>query len=275
VPLADFLAALFAGCEGFMEFRAFPSKARLFPPITTEPPRILGSFLAGRASENLYIGVSSRRDQAGGDLAHCRHLGALFADVDFKETAEPEARDRIARCPLRPSALVHSGGGLHIYYFLREPLVLSDDAERAKHLLRRLARVLGGDLRSAEAARILRVPGTRNHKPEYGAPRPVVLEVLDPAARYNLHELEEWLPEAPAVSARPGPFTMPEQVPTGTRNDTLYREARSLFARGFGVEEVTATLTVTNQTKCLPPLPADEVSGIIANAATQPHGHAP
>jgi putative DNA primase/helicase len=270
VSLADFLAALFTGCEGFMEFRAFPSKGRLFPPITTEPPRIITPWLAGHASQDLYVGVSSRRDQSGGDLAHCHHLGALFADVDFKETPEPEARERIARCPLRPSALVHSGGGLHVYYFLREPLVLSDDAERAKHLLRRLARALGGDLRSAESARILRVPGTLNHKPEYGRPRPVVIEHLDPTCRCNPSDFEAYLPGEPEGDTTRAPFTMPDTIPVGARNDMLWRLARSLKTRNMGLSGVLKALEAENAEKCDPPLTAGELADIAHHAMTQP-----
>jgi hypothetical protein len=54
---------------------------------------------------------------------------------------------------LPPSAIVHSGAGLHCYWFLNAPLELSvEAAERAKALLRRLANLLRGDLGAAEAA---------------------------------------------------------------------------------------------------------------------------
>jgi putative DNA primase/helicase len=269
VTRSAFFSALFAQCAGVIELRAFPSKARCFAGLGDGTRG--GHFIAQRsAEEDVYLGVATRRDASGGALAHCRHLGALFADADFKTTPEAEIRARLAHALLPPSAIVHSGGGLHCYWFLREPLALPDDAARAKALLRRLAVYLGGDRLSAEPARILRVPGTWNHKPDYPTPRPVRLEQCDPARRYNPREFDDWLPAEPTETSRGG-FAMPTQVPAGTRNDTLYREARSLFARGFGVEEVTATLTVTNQTKCRPPLPAAEVAGIIANAATQPH----
>jgi hypothetical protein len=51
---------------------------------------------------------------------------------------------------------------LHAYWALIEP-VGPDEAERGN---RRLGRALGADLRSVDAARVLRPPGTRNHKPE-------------------------------------------------------------------------------------------------------------
>jgi hypothetical protein len=174
---AAFLTALHDGCEGLLELRAIPSKARAF--VALNDIRGLEHFLSERRAEDCYFGVATRRDATGGKLENCRHLSALFADVDFKRTPETEARVRIARLALPPSAIVHSGGGLHLYWFLREPADLPDEAERVKGLLRRLAFVVGGDLNSAEPAHVLRLPGTLNHKPEYGSPRPVTLERLD------------------------------------------------------------------------------------------------
>lgn len=175
-PHLALFSELFAGCDGLVELRALPSKARTF--ARPDDTAALEQFLSDHREENCYFGVATRRDATGGDLAHCRHLGALFADVDFKTTPEREVRARLARLALPPSAVVHSGGGLHLYWLLREPVELPDEAERIKALLRRLAFTVGGDLAAAEPARILRVPGTFNRKLHYGAPRPVTLEAL-------------------------------------------------------------------------------------------------
>jgi pyruvate-formate lyase-activating enzyme len=111
------------------------------------------------------------------EFANCRHLPALFVDVDFKVVPEDEARARLARARHPASAIIASGGGLHVYFRLPVPIDLRTDADRAKRLLRRLADELGGDRAAAEPARILRLPRTVNHK--YRPPRPVVLECLD------------------------------------------------------------------------------------------------
>jgi hypothetical protein len=175
----DFLTALHAGCEGLCELRALPSEARTFTPVGDA--QAVARFVTSHTNEDLYVGIATRRDVSSGKLENCRHLGALFADIDFKSTPEPEARGRLARFPLAPSAVVQSGGGLHVYWWLREPLELPNEAAHAKQLLRRLAAAVGGDLSAAEPARVLRVPGTRNHKPEYGTPRLVRVEYLDAA----------------------------------------------------------------------------------------------
>ena len=269
VTRTAFFSALFAQCTGVIELRALPSAARCFAVLGDGGRG--GAFIVDHGAEDLYMGVATRRDASGGALANCQHLGALFADVDFKTTPEPEIRGHLANSLLPPSAIVHSGGGLHCYWFLREPLALPDEAARAKTLLRRLAAHLGGDVVAAEPTHILRVPGTWNRKPAYPTARLVRLEQCDLSRRYNASELDEWLPDEPAGELQSGPFVMPERVREGERNTTCFRAARSLLARGFNEAEVTAAVTATNQTKCEPPLTATELAKVIANATRLPH----
>jgi hypothetical protein len=269
ITRTGFFQALFAPCDGMVELRAFPSAARCFAVLGDGGRGV--AFIADHDAEDVYVGVATRRNASGGSLANCQHLGALFVDVDFKHTPEAEIRGHLAHALLPPSAIVHSGGGLHCYWFLREPLVLPEEAPRAKALLRRLAAHLGGDLAAAEPARILRVPGTWNRKPSYSPARLVRLEQCDVSRRYNAGELDEWLPDEPAGELRSGPFVMPARVPEGERNTTCFQAARSLLARGFSEAEVTAAVTVTNQTKCEPPLTDAELAKVLANAARLPH----
>jgi len=180
ISRATFLTALYDGCEGLCELRALPSTERIF--VAPGDWVDVEAFVARAAADNLYMAIATRADASSGARENCRHLGALYADLDFKATPESEARDRLARLPLRPSAVVQSGGGLHVYWFLREPLDLRDSVMcgEARQLLRRLACAVGADLAAAEPARVLRLPGTLNRKPEYGAPRPVARRGAQP-----------------------------------------------------------------------------------------------
>jgi hypothetical protein len=143
---------------------------------------------------NLYVGVATRAHaNGGGALADCDFLYALFADLDFKDKSEVATRDRLNNFPLAPSAVVNSGGGLHAYWFLDEPLDLQNGGgPTTKAALRQLATALEADLSAAEPARILRLPGSLNHK--YTPPRPVVLEQFTDR-RYTLADLLAVLPE--------------------------------------------------------------------------------
>lgn len=265
VTRADMFTALFTGGPGVLELRALPSKARVF--VAPGDGAAIGRFAQAHAGENLYFGVASRRNATNGTLENCQTLSALFADIDFKTTPEPEARDRLARFPWRPSCIIGSGGGLHPYFLLRDPLALPGEADRAKNLLRRLAVALGGDLAAAEPARVLRLPGSVNHK--YDPPRPVTLELLEPTRRYTLSDVDEILPSEPEPE-RGAPFQMPGSVEQGARNGTLYGLGRALHAKGLSEPAIVAALLEENRARCRPPLPEVEVRDLAHHAAEQP-----
>ncbi len=267
-PVIDFLWTLFENAPGVVELRALPSKQQIFAPRTGFFT-LLDFITTHRETENVYVGVATRRDGTSGKLENCLALGAIFCDIDFKATPEPEARATLDAFPLRPTMVVHSGGGLHGYYVLREPLDLTTDEPRARALLERLAVALHGDRSAAEPARVLRVPGTLNHKPEYGVPRPVTLELCDPDRQYNPSELEEWLPALAVPAPGVGFQTAIEPVREGGRHLYLFRGARSLKARGFSPDATLAALRAENAERCQPPLPDAEVDRQVASAFAQ------
>jgi len=216
--------------------------------------------------------VALRGDADDGRLDNCTALTTLFVDIDFRTLPEPEARQRLAQCPLQPSAVVASGGGLHAYYLLTEPLTLPGEAGLARGLLRRLSRYLGGDLASAESVRVLRIPGGLNHK--YDPPRPVVIEHLDPACRYNISDADDWLPSEPAetpTTAAP----VEGDILDGERNTTLTSLAGTMRKRGMTPVAIEAALQAENTARCRPPLPVAEVRTIAHSIGTKPAGETP
>jgi len=126
ITARDVLPELYAGCDGLVELRALPSLARGFSTIGDTERRL--AFAKQHQKQNLYWGVAARKSDENGTEANCQHLAALYADLDFSKTPETEARERLAQTPLSPSLIVNSGGGLRVYWFLREPL---DVAARA------------------------------------------------------------------------------------------------------------------------------------------------
>jgi AAA domain-containing protein/primase-like protein len=262
----DFFAALFPFDEDHVELRALPSTARTFVALGSDLDAV-DDFVREHRDENVYFGVASRRHATDGTLQNCRLLVVLFSDFDFKTTPESVVRAQLVKFPLPPSLIVRSGGGLHVYWLLREPLELPDDFARTKDLLRRLALHLGGDLGSAEPAHVLRVPGTRNFK--YTPPRAVTVEALDPERRYNPSEFDDLLPAEP-VAERGAPFTMPDEpLAEGEgRNNALYRLIRSLKAKHISVAAITAAVDAENA-RFRPPLPGDELRTLLHHALTQ------
>jgi len=103
-------------------------------------------------------------------------LKSLFLDVDVKEggyTSVDEAKNAISRLvkavPLpAPSALVHSGGGLHVYWVLAEAIVPSEWKAASVRLVGAAEKhgLKFDRVCSIDSARILRVPQTWNCKGE-------------------------------------------------------------------------------------------------------------
>src|SRR5262245_30119812 len=102
-PTAAFLAALHVGCDGLLELRALPSRARAF--LRLRDTAGVEVFVDRKVFENVYIAVATRIDASSGTLENCYHLGALYVDVDFKMTPEADARGMLAAFRLPPSAV--------------------------------------------------------------------------------------------------------------------------------------------------------------------------
>jgi P4 family phage/plasmid primase-like protien len=67
-----------------------------------------------------------------------------------------------------------------------------------------------------------------------------------------------------------GTFRQPEQIKDGARNDTLYRFARSMRAKGAGGVAIRAAVHAENREKCVPPLSDAEIDALIDGALKQP-----
>lgn len=157
---------------------------------------------------DVYVGAAPRTHRHGGASA-IDAVWTLWADCD--DQAAVDALERFEPAPAVVN-LTGSGPNRHAYWPLREPLTV----EQAVGANRRLAHALGADMRSTDAARILRPPGTLNHKHE--PPRPVECircEVVSHLAR----EVVGHLPDPPAPH-RPVPASVPPVARSG-RGDPL------------------------------------------------------
>jgi hypothetical protein len=134
--------------------------------------RVIDS-LAGHS--DTYVGVLLRDRRFGGKSA------ISTGRLAFVELDAPDALQRLRRAPVVPSMLVSSGtrGHLHAYWLLDCDLGVCE-IERVNRML--AARV-GGDSASVDAARLLRPPGSLNHK--HDPPELVRLRVLDESRVYS------------------------------------------------------------------------------------------
>jgi hypothetical protein len=221
--------------------------------------RLLG--IAERERANVFFGVCPRA-RPGADKAHqILIVRALWADLDH--VSVDEALARVARAGLpRPSAVIDSGHGAHLYWLLSEPCAIDDyppgqenvqhggkkkkpplspKAEKIQFTIRGIYQVIGGD-HTHDLSRLLRLPGTWNRKDQRSGrePVPCVLVECDPDRRYPLADFERFVAsqtreslEAPEVRAKsaadPAAAFRPEAGIT--EEEALPAEARSHFER--------------------------------------------
>ncbi|MEE8523174.1 MAG: hypothetical protein V3T72_04525, partial [Thermoanaerobaculia bacterium] len=198
--------------------------------------------LAGslRAEKHVYFGVALQDADRALEIARCKHprvtlrgvrgregtavaLPAIFADLDVageghrSKTLPPDRDAALAlldAVPCRPSIIVRTGGGFHVYWLLKELWILDSDAERraAKQLLLRLQTALRNEARrhgwsidhTANPAQLLRLPGTFNHKTMKKSL--VVAEELHPDRRYTVSNFDA----LPGSTPHPHPSPLPQ-----------------------------------------------------------------
>jgi hypothetical protein len=144
---------------------------------------------------DVYLGCAPRRDRDG-TRAAITNVWCLWADVD-----SPAAVDRLRSFRPLPAIVIRSGSGdnVHAYWPLRDPL-RPGDAEVAN---RRLATHLGADVRSTDAARILRPAGTLNHKHR----PPTAVEAVRVEVEPRLPVAADVLAAVPDLLPDPDPIT--------------------------------------------------------------------
>ena len=262
---ADYLAEFFgATTEHAVELRSFANRSGDGParPLFTRDTEMITAHCAkwDTGGRGMFFGVCTRitGSHTGRrvDLAECP---ALWADIDSgkmgldKDTVVSELRP----LPFPPSVIVDSGGGLHTYWLLNEAIDVSADAPDAEttegaitSTLKQLAGICAGDLNVCDLARVMRLPGTLNTKPNVIAANagvPAECSVLDATwARHEFDELVEWLDwqrpvvERPVVERPPAGDAAPE---TPDDNPYLAAAKRLGFKPPLDVEQALAAMT--------------------------------
>lgn len=168
--------------------------------------------------QNWYALASYVDPAAGRKTINTDRLQSLWMDLDYKNYDTPEnAQADITRLSERvgpPTAQVHSGGGVHAYWALRTPLPTAEwkplaDAFQATW------QSLGikADPVSADASRVLRLPGTHNRKPEYGSAREVTIHSLADIS-YDVGSLSKKLNAAAPKPSMPSIVSVPDALRT-------------------------------------------------------------
>ena len=152
---------------------------------------------------NVYFGVHPshilKAEKERTKITDIQAINGLFAEFDIKSfKSKDDTLSHIRSLEIKPSVVIFSGGGYHCYYLLKEPFAIIDTEtlERAKQAQYGWVAYSGGDKGAKDLARVLRVCGTKNVKPQYAPDYPEVKMVFsDWTRQYGLDQLEKYVPK--------------------------------------------------------------------------------
>lgn len=221
---SDFLGALTAGAPddlfGYL-WTPQPRKSHWFQ-VGEGVERPVDLALGLAESTDVYVGVSASTTDRGPSqrLTYPAVAGifGLWADIDWADAdvhkkinlpPSPEAaQEVIDSCGVKPSITVRSGHGFQCWWLFDEFWLFDDESDRsnAAALAERwhstlLARAMEHNwtLDSVfDLTRLLRLPGTRNHKVADDV-LDVTIEMIEDGRRFGVEDFEAFILDAPDV----------------------------------------------------------------------------
>lgn len=206
----------------------------------------LRASVAVLANEN----DGSRKRRTG----NIRSVRALFVDLDGAPLAPVES------APLAPHIVTETSPGRFHAFWRVTGCPLADFVR----VQRALAERFNADPTMADVTRCVRVPGFMHNKGEPFPSRVLTLREAAPIAYADFLR---------AFDMEPLPTVSPPQklgrIAAGKRNPELFKLAKAGSRKAIPEQEELARLLTVNAERCDPPLSADEVRGIVANAYAQ------
>src|SRR5574343_213095 len=181
---------LFSECEGYLELRSIgKTKEQAF--FRLNDSAAISQWIKERKNKsNLYFAVATR-DGGGGKAQNIVSIPAVWVDMDFKHIpGEKGGADKLLEdFPLKPTIIVGTGGGYHVYWKLKEPVTLQE-SEVCEAIMRGLTKRRQGDMDCSEVPRVIRIPETKNFK--YTAPRKVKMLHCN-GSEFALSDFEDFM----------------------------------------------------------------------------------
>jgi hypothetical protein len=263
-----FLNCLFTGTRGFFELT-------LIHPTRDKGRNIQSSAYAlgrdkidwarveamNRAGWGVYYGTTtSRRRPAAGHRRTEQDayiIPCLWSEFDLKSGDFADLDTLIGHVrsfDFPPSFLIASGGGIHAIWWIAPVEITSSNRAAIKETLRGLAIHLHADTAATDLARVLRLPGTINTKPERHGARCQIIDALE--CQYQLADFADYRAYArpvrrdPVTPATAPPDRLPHYLrwflttapPTGQRNARLNWTAWKMRIDGFSLIDAEAYL---------------------------------
>lgn len=252
-----------------VEVRCLPSRASTWHPASRlheyAPPQ----------GQNVYVGANPRTAIGGTKAEDVAVFRCLFVDIDGVTVEEAEARLSASGLPT-PMLKIHSGGGVHYYWRLDEPLT---DAAEWTSRQQAMIDLLGADQKPKDPPRIMRLASTFNHK------RGVTSRILeaDPSLRYSIGSFPSPTRRRKAVqastSAQNGALpglsngtkqTLARGATQGDRNGAVFRAACDMNGNGVPPETAKTLLVNVAEPGAPDPFTEKEVIDAVDSAYSKP-----
>lgn len=209
----EFLNEIYKGCDaGFITLTVLPSRNTKWFKVS-EIEKVAKTAEDIGKKTNVFFGVGLRnkilKNGLRGSEKDILCIGALYADIDVKgdahaEKSLPETTSEAAsflnNLDIKPSIIVNSGNGIHGYWLLKEPFNIETNQDKSYivSIFKGFGRYINLEAKKRgwridnvyDLARILRVPGTINHKLKDGAMCEVIESNLK---RYSLEKFSQYV----------------------------------------------------------------------------------
>jgi len=248
----DFLGSIFEPGD-IIELRPLPPSAgRKWFELSELPDAITwlqGICHSESSRVHAYFGGNPRKRRGGSQEQDVALARCVFADFDGGVVVEDAwSRVKAAGYPM-PTATIASGGGVHCWWRLDEPI--SDQA--VWHLrMKAMASALGSDQSICDWPRIMRLPGFRNWKHEQ-CPLATLTDCdptrVYPISRFDRKAVQGVTVKHHSMSDLSRRFIEEGFVMQAGRRQTMFTVACDLAARGWHVHE--AQKVIMDRVRCL------------------------
>jgi len=197
VDSKKFLKIFFTDTEGLIEIRLIKNakiKREFFEKADYIPWEKLKKL--NRKKYNIYFATCTRKEKSGKKKS-VKKIPGLWCDVDAKHFSNKEEAFEHIRCTIannniKPTFIIDSGNGYHLYFLFKKPEILesSDDIPRLEGYVKGVSELFGGDY-THDISRVMRLPGFYNMKDPQN---PKACEVIRyrPKRRYSLRDFDKY-----------------------------------------------------------------------------------
>ena len=183
----DFLNEVYRDCDdGYLTLTILPERKTLWFKITEIEKAAIFAQKYGLKT-NVFFGVGLRKEMLKNGFRGSEKdifcMTALYADIDIKGEAHfkislPNSVNEIIsflnNLKFNPSIIVNSGNGVHCYWLLNKLFIIESEQERKyiSELFKSFGKYINSEAKKYgwkldnvyDLARMLRIPGTINHK---------------------------------------------------------------------------------------------------------------